>query len=47
MAIDIGPKIGMDGEAEFRKQLNNINTTERGAFKINQGYLLPPLSRLW
>lgn len=26
MAIDIGPKIGMDGEAEFRKQLNNINT---------------------
>lgn len=26
MAYDIGPKIGMDGEAEFRKQLNNINT---------------------
>lgn len=23
---DIGPRIGMDGEAEFRKQLNNINT---------------------
>lgn len=27
MAYDIGPKIGMDGEAEFRKQLNNINTS--------------------
>lgn len=26
MAYDIGPKIGMDGESEFRKQLNNINT---------------------
>lgn len=26
MAIDIGPKIGIDGEAEFRKELNNINT---------------------
>lgn len=26
MAYDIGPKIGMDGEAEFRKQLRNINT---------------------
>lgn len=26
MAYDIGPKIGMDGEPEFRKQLNNINT---------------------
>ena len=24
MAIDIGPKIGIDGEAEFRKQINNI-----------------------
>ena len=27
MAYDIGPKIGMDGEAEFRKQLSNINTS--------------------
>lgn len=27
MAYDIGPKIGMDGEAEFRKQLNNINAS--------------------
>lgn len=26
MATDIGPRIGIDGEAEFRKQLNNINT---------------------
>lgn len=26
MAIDIGPKIGIDGEAEFRKELNNVNT---------------------
>ena len=26
MAIDIGPRVGLDGEAEFRKQLNNINT---------------------
>lgn len=26
MAIDIGPRIGMDGEPEFRKQLNQINT---------------------
>lgn len=25
MAYDIGPKIGMDGEAEFRKSLQNIN----------------------
>lgn len=25
MAIDIGPKIGIDGEAEFRKSLQNIN----------------------
>lgn len=24
MAIDIGPKIGIDGEAEFRKQINTI-----------------------
>ena len=24
MAVNIGPKIGIDGEAEFRKQLNNI-----------------------
>ena len=24
MAVDIGPKIGIDGEAEFRKALNNI-----------------------
>lgn len=27
MAYDIGPKIGMDGEAEFRKQLTNINAS--------------------
>lgn len=26
MAFDIGPRIGIDGESEFRKQLNNINT---------------------
>lgn len=26
MATNIGPKIGIDGEAEFRKQLNLINT---------------------
>ena len=26
---DIGPRIGIDGEAEFRKQLNNINTAIR------------------
>ena len=26
MSTDIGPKIGIQGEAEFRKQLNNINT---------------------
>lgn len=25
MAVDIGPKIGIDGEAEFRRELNNIN----------------------
>ena len=25
MAVDIGPRIGIDGEAEFRKQLTNIN----------------------
>lgn len=27
MAYDIGPKIGMDGEAEFRKQLTEINAS--------------------
>lgn len=27
MAVDIGPKIGIDGEKEFRQQLNDINTT--------------------
>lgn len=27
MAYDIGPKIGIDGEAEFRAQLSNINTS--------------------
>lgn len=26
---DIGPRIGIDGESEFRKQLNNINTAIR------------------
>lgn len=25
MAVDIGPKIGIDGESEFRKQLQNVN----------------------
>lgn len=25
MPVDIGPRIGIDGEAEFRKNLNNIN----------------------
>lgn len=25
MAVDIGPKIGIDGETEFRRNLNNIN----------------------
>ena len=29
MAYDIGPKIGIDGESEFRKQLNSINTSLR------------------
>lgn len=29
MAYDIGPKIGIDGEAEFRKAIQNINTTIR------------------
>jgi uncharacterized protein YlxW (UPF0749 family) len=24
MAVNIGPKIGIDGEAEYRKQINNI-----------------------
>ena len=24
MAVNIGPKIGIDGEAEYRKELNNI-----------------------
>ena len=27
MAYDIGPKIGIDGEAEFRKQINSVNQT--------------------
>ena len=25
MAVDIGPKIGIDGEKEFRQELANIN----------------------
>ena len=25
MAVDIGPKIGIEGESEFRKQLKNVN----------------------
>ena len=24
MAVNIGPRIGIDGEAEYRKQINNI-----------------------
>ena len=24
MAVNIGPKIGVDGEAEYRKEINNI-----------------------
>ena len=27
MGYDIGPKIGIDGEADFRKSIGNINTT--------------------
>ena len=26
MAYNIGPKIGIDGEAEFRRQISQINT---------------------
>lgn len=29
MAYNIGPKIGIDGEAEFRRQINQINTEYR------------------
>lgn len=29
MAINIGPKIGIDGEAEYRKQLNNIIQSQK------------------
>lgn len=29
MAYDIGPRIGIDGEAEFRKAIQNINTNIR------------------
>lgn len=29
MAYDIGPKIGIEGEAEYRKQINDINMTMR------------------
>jgi|LSQX01.3.fsa_nt_gb phage-related protein len=29
MAYDIGPKIGIEGEAEFRKNINNINMSMR------------------
>jgi len=29
MAYDIGPKIGIEGEAQFRKEINNINTNMR------------------
>ena len=27
MAYDIGPKIGIDGESEFRRQLQQVNTS--------------------
>lgn len=27
MAYDIGPRIGIDGESQFRKQLNNVNAS--------------------
>ena len=29
MAYDIGPKIGIEGEAEFRKNINDINMSMR------------------
>lgn len=29
MAYDIGPRIGIEGEAEFRKQINNITIAQR------------------
>jgi len=29
MAVNIGPKIGIDGEAEYRKQINNIITSTK------------------
>lgn len=29
MAVDIGPRIGIDGEAEFRKQINNLTQQVR------------------
>ena len=27
MAYDIGPRIGIDGESQFRKQLDNVNAS--------------------
>ena len=29
MAVNIGPRIGIDGESEYRKQLNNIIQTQK------------------
>ena len=29
MAVNIGPKIGIEGEAEYRKQLNNIIQSQK------------------
>ena len=29
MAVNIGPKIGIDGEAEYRKQINDIITSTK------------------
>ena len=29
MAVNIGPKIGIDGEKEYRKQLNDLITTQK------------------
>ena len=40
MAYDIGPKIGIEGEKEFRQAINNINTNMRTLKTEMEAYLL-------
>ena len=48
MAVNIGPKIGIDGEAEYRKQINDIITSTKtlsAEMKALKSSLIPKGSR--